>query len=415
MCPTAATIVVVCLGLVLAEMACGSSGPAVKDMALRYFTADEIARGKSYMGGRYVLFGVRSAMTLGFFVLLTFTPLSRALRDLTAAWAGHRPWLTLTLYAACLLLLFRVVLLPLDLYGGYVREHAFGLSTQALGGWFKDWGKGLLLQISLLLPTVNLLYVFIHWSPHRWFIPATGVLGALIIFLTFLAPVVIDPLFHTFTPLKDADLKGRVLRLADRAEIPVEQVLEVDASRRTVKGNAYVTGFGRTKRIVLYDTLLKRSAPDEVEVVLAHEMGHRIHHHIWKGVGLSILGLLFALGIAALLLRWGTAHGLLANPADPAGLPLLVLTLLVLSLATLPLQNAISRHFERQADLAALQLSGNREAYIKVEVDLARSNLSDITPPSWAVLFLYTHPPVLERIALADASPPAHRLGPHLP
>lgn len=404
-----AAIGVLCLGLVLSEMAFGGSVPSTKDMALRYFTPEEIARGKSYMGGRYALFGVGNALSLGFFILLIFTPLGRALRDLAAAWACHRPWLTLTLYAACLLLLYHLVLLPMDLYRGYVREHAYALSTQGLGEWFEDWGKGLLVQVVLLLPTVNVLYLLIRRDPLRWFVPATGILGGLIVLLTFLAPVVIDPLFYTFTPLKDADLKARVLSLADRAGIPVEDVLEVDASRRTVKGNAYVTGFGRTKRIVLYDTLLQRASPEEVEVVLAHEMGHRIHHHIWKGVGLSILGLFFALGIAAFVLRWGTSRGLLTHPADPAGLPLLVLTLLVLSLITLPLRNAISRHFERQADLAALRLSGNHEAYIQAEVNLARSNLSDITPPRWAVLLLYTHPPVLDRIAMAEASPSPHR------
>jgi len=169
-----------------------------------------------------------------------------------------------------------------------------------------------------------------------------------------------------------------------------------------VKANAYVTGFGRTKRIVLYDTLLKRSSADEVEAVLAHEMGHRMYHHIWKGVGLSIVALFVGLGIAALVLRWGTARGLITHPADPAGLPLLALTLFVLSLVTLPVQNAISRHFERQADRTVLELTGNREAHIKVEVDLARANLADVTPPRWAVLLLYSHPPVLERIAIAE-------------
>jgi STE24 endopeptidase len=402
-----ATIGVLCLGLVLSEMTFGGgSVPSTKDMALRYFTPEEIARGKSYMGGRYALFGVRSAVTLGFFILFTFTPLARAFRDLVATWAGHRPWLTLSLYALCLLLIYHLVVLPIDLYRGYFREHVYGLSHQGVGDWFKDWSKGLLLELVLLLPTVNLLYLFIRRDPLRWFLPATGVLGGLILLLTFLAPVVIDPLFQTFTPLQNADLKARVLKLAERAGIPVEQVLEVDASRRTAKGNAYVTGFGRTKRIVLYDTLLKRASPDEVEVVLAHEMGHRIHHHIWKGVGLSILGLFFVLGIAALVLRWGTGRGLLTHPADPAGVPLLVLTLLVLSLVALPLRNAISRHFERQADLAALRLSGSHEAYVQAEVNLARSNLSDVTPPRWAVLLLYTHPPVLERIAVAEASPP---------
>ncbi|MFQ5846137.1 MAG: M48 family metallopeptidase [Candidatus Methylomirabilales bacterium] len=396
-----AAIGVLCLGLLLTTAGLGGSAVPANEVALRYFTPQEIARGKSYMQGRYLLFGVRSAITLAFFLLFTFTPATRTLRDLSAAWAGHRPWLTLTLYAACLLLLFRFILLPLDVYGGYIREHSYGLSTHGLGGWFQDWAKGLFVQGVLLLLTVNVFYLFIRRDPSRWFLPATGVVGGLILLLTFLAPIVIDPLFYTFTPLTDADLKGRVLKLADRAGIAVGQVLEADASRRTVKGNAYVTGFGRTKRIVLYDTLLERASPEEVEVVLAHEMGHRIHHHIWKGVGLSILALFLGLGIAALVLRWGTAQHLLVHPADPAGLPLLVLVLFILSLVTLPLQNAISRGFERQADHAALELSGNPEAYVKVEVDLARSNLADITPPRWAVLLLYTHPPVLERIAVA--------------
>jgi len=397
--PGAALVCVLSLLLASAVMA---GTPGMREAAFKYFTPEEIARGKSYMGGRYLLFGIRSAVQLAFFLLLIFTPASRTLRDLGAAWAGHRPWLALTLYATSLLLLYRLLLLPLELYGGYYREHAYGLSTQGLGGWFRDWGKGLFLQVILLLPTVSLLYLFIRRDPVRWFVPTTVILGALILLLTFLSPVVIDPLFHTFTPLKDADLKGRVIRLAERAGITVEQVLEADASRRTVKANAYVTGFGQTKRIVLYDTLIKRASADEVEAVLAHEMGHRMYHHIWKGVALSVVALFVGLGIAALVLRWGSARGLITHPADPAGLPLLILTLFLLSLVTLPLQNVVSRHFERQADRAALELTGNRQAHIKVEVDLARSNLADITPPRWAVLLLYTHPPVLERIAIAE-------------
>jgi len=389
------------LSLLLASAVMAGT-PGMREAALKYFTPEEIARGQSYMGGRYLLFGIRSVVQLAFFLVLIFAPASRTLRDLSEAWAGHCPWLALTLYAACLLLLYRLLLLPLELYGGYYREHMYGLSTQGLGGWFRDWGKGLLLQVILLLPTVNLLYLFIRRDPLRWFLPAGGVLTVLILVLAFAAPVLIDPLFHTFTPLKDADLKGRVIRLAERAGVAVEQVLEADASRRTVKANAYVTGFGQTKRIVLYDTLLTRASADEVEVVLAHEMGHRMYHHIWKGVGLSVVALFVGLGITALVLRWGSARGLITHPADPAGLPLLILTLLLLSLVTLPLQNVVSRHFERQADRAALELTGNRQAHIKVEVDLARSNLADITPPRWAVLLLYTHPPVLERIAIAE-------------
>jgi STE24 endopeptidase len=393
-----------CAVLLLGSVAVAGP-PGAREEALKYFTPEEITRGKSYMGGRYLLFGVRSSVQVAFLLLLVFTPVGRILRDGAAAWAGHRPWLTLTLYATCLVLFYRFLLLPVDLYGGYVREHVFGLSTQRLGGWFMDWGKGALIQLVLLVPTVHMLYVFIRRDPFRWFLPAGVVLGGLILLFTFLAPVLVDPLFHTFRPLENPALKTRIVTLAERAGIPVEQILVADASRRTVKANAYVTGFGRTKRIVLYDTLLERASPEEVEVVLAHEIGHRMHHHIWKGVGLSILSLFAGLGVAAIALRWGAVRGLYPHPADFAGLPVLLLTLFALSLGTLPLQNAISRRFEREADRAALSLTENREAYVRVEVGLARSNLADVVPPRWAVVLLYTHPPVLERIAIAEAPP----------
>jgi STE24 endopeptidase len=395
-------VALVCMLSLFLTNAVMAEPPEMRETALKYFTPEEIARGQNYMGGRYLLFGIRSAVQLSFLLLFVVTPAGRILRDLCGGWAGHRPWLALTLYAASLLLLYRLLLLPVELYGGYYREHVYGLSTQSLGAWFRDWGKGLLLQAVLLLPTVNLLYLLIRRDPVRWFVPTTAILGALVLLITFLAPVVIDPLFHRFTPLEDPAMRTRILKLAERAGIAIEQVLVADASRRTVKANAYVTGFGQTKRIVLYDTLLKRASADEVEAVLAHEIGHRMYHHIWKGVGLSVVGLLVGLGIAALLLRWGSARGLITHPADPAGLPLLALTLFGLSLVALPVQNAISRHFERQADRAALELTGNRAAYVKVEVNLARSNLADVTPPRWAVLLLYTHPPVLERIAIAE-------------
>jgi STE24 endopeptidase len=392
----------VCLLSLFLTNAVIAETPGMRETALKYFTPEEIARGQSYMGGRYLLFAIRSAVQLSFLLLLIVTPAGRILRDLCAEWAGHRPWLALTLYAASLLLVYRLLLLPVELYGGYYREHVYGLSTQDLDAWFRDWGKGLLLQAILLLPAVNLLYLLIRRDPVRWFVPTTAVFAALILLLTFLAPVLIDPLFHRFTPLEDPAMRTRILKLAERAGIAIEQVLVADASRRTVKANAYVTGFGQTKRIVLYDTLLERASADEVEVVLAHEIGHRMYHHIWKGVGLSVVALFVGLGIAALVLRWGSARDLISHPADPAGLPLLALTLLVLSLVALPVQNAISRYFERQADRAALELTGNRTVHIKVEVDLARSNLADITPPRWAVLLFYTHPPVLERIAIAE-------------
>jgi STE24 endopeptidase len=219
-----------------------------------------------------------------------------------------------------------------------------------------------------------------------------------------LAPVVIDPLFHTIRPLRDADVRQRVLDLAGRAGVPVDQVYEVDASRRTRKANAYFTGLGRTKRIVLYDTLLAGSGPEEVELVLAHEIGHWRRAHIWKGIGLSLLGMGIALWCGARVLEWAARRGAfhLAGPADVAGLPLFLFVLLVMHLASLPIQTGISRHFEREADRTSLELTGNAAAFIRSEVQLARSNLADLAPPRPVVWLLYTHPPVAERIRMAE-------------
>jgi len=227
---------------------------------------------------------------------------------------------------------------------------------------------------------------------------------------------VIDPLFNTIRPLQDAALRQRVLALADHAGLAVEQVYEADASRRTKKGNAYFTGLGATKRIVLYDNLVARSDPAAVELVLAHEMGHWKHAHIWQGIGLALVGMAVLLWCGARVLAWAAEQRAfhLFGPADVAGLPLFLLVLFVLNLVGLPIQNAVSRHFERQADWTSLELTGNPAAFIRAEVDLARSNLADLNPPRPVVWLLYTHPPVAERIRMADAfaaepSPPPLR------
>jgi STE24 endopeptidase len=272
--------------------------------------------------------------------------------------------------------------------------------------------------ISLVLAVTlgSLLALLWRRYPGRWVMPAWVLGGLAVILLVALAPVVIDPLFNTIRPLQDAALRQRVLALADRAGLAVEQVYEADASRRTKKGNAYFTGLGATKRIVLYDNLVARSDPAAVELVLAHEMGHWKHAHIWQGIGLALVGMAVLLWCGARVLAWAAEQRAfhLFGPADVAGLPLFLLVLFVLNLVGLPIQNAVSRHFERQADWTSLELTGNPAAFIRAEVDLARSNLADLNPPRPVVWLLYTHPPVAERIRMADAfaaapSPPPLR------
>jgi STE24 endopeptidase len=223
------------------------------------------------------------------------------------------------------------------------------------------------------------------------------------------APVLIDPLFNTFTPLPEGDLRNRVKALAERAGVEAGEILEADASRRTVKANAYVTGVLGTTRIVLYDTLSRAADREAQEVVVAHELGHWRAGHIWKGIGLSAAGLfgllwlLWAVERMALRLPWLGLTG----AGDPAALPLLLGIAMVTLLLTAPVQHAVSRAFEREADAASLELAGKQEAFIQAEVALARVNRADLTPPAWAVFWFYTHPPVLERIAMGEAFRPA--------
>jgi STE24 endopeptidase len=370
-----------------------------------YFTPEDVARGHSYMGGRYWLVAAGTSIRLAVLLILVATSASATLRNLAVRLAPAHPAVAVAIYVGLLALLFELLSLPLGYYAGFVREHAFGLSTQTWSAWLLDRAKATLITLVLAVPLGSLLALLWRRYPGRWVLPAWALAGGVMLLLVALAPVVIDPLFNTIRPLRDPDVSQRVLALAGRAGIPVDQVYEMDASRRTRKGNAYFTGLGHTKRIVLYDTLLTGTSPDEVELVVAHEIGHWKRAHIWKGIGLSLLGMGFALWCGARVLGWAARRGAfhLAGPADVAGLPLFLLVLFVLNLVSLPLQNGISRIFERQADQTSLELTGNATAFIRSEVQLARSNLADLTPPPAVVWLLYTHPPVAERIRMAEA------------
>ena len=401
---TAALGVALLLALCLAAAAGRAAVPAPAAEAARYFTPQEILRGRAYTRGREVLALAGLGLRLAALAILVFTPLSAALRDAALAW-GRRPWAAGLLYGALVLALLLAARFPLALYGGFLRERTWGLGTQSFAAWLADYAKGALLLAAIVLPAASGLWGLMRAAPRGWPWVAGAATALLAAALTFLAPVVIDPLFHSFRPLQDPALERDVRALAARAGLPVDQVLEADASRRTTKTNAYFTGLGGTRRIVLYDTLVRTAPPDEVRMVVAHEMGHWRHHHIWKGIGLGAAAGFLAWGIAAWVLRWAAARPAfrLAGPDDLAGLALIVLVLVVLDAATLPLQNAVSRAFEREADRTSLELTGDPAAFIRGEVTLARTNLAEVAPPRPMVWLLYTHPPVLERIAAAEA------------
>ncbi|MCK6630623.1 MAG: M48 family metallopeptidase [Anaerolineae bacterium] len=310
------------------------------------------------------------------------------------------------LLCLCFVVLFNLALsllyLPFNFYRSFTVGHQFGLSTLIALGWFGDWAKSLLINLSLDGLTWTGLYGLMRWLPRRWPLPA-GV--ALVLFtgvMVLLEPVLITPLFYQVRPLEDAQLRARILALADRAHMQVDSVEVIDASAKTTTVNAYFTGFGGAQRIVLYDTLLRDYTPDQIEVVLAHEMGHWYYQHVLLSiVGIGAAGWLGLFALQWLLHRTWRWLGL-NGPADIAGLPFVLAVFTLVSYLALPFETGISRFAERQADHFALATSQKPQAVIELFEQFAVQNLSLVEPPAWEKVIFYTHPSLAERIRMAE-------------
>jgi STE24 endopeptidase len=366
----------------------------------RFFTEDQITRANQYQGPRYVAFAVGTAVGLAVLAVLAFTPAGDLLLRPVRSW----PW---PLAAAASVLLTMVVLtlarLPVSIWRGYFHERAWGFSTQSVAGWFGDWGKALALSVGISALVLTGLIALIRLLPRAWPVAAAVAGAAVVVVLSYLAPVLFEPLFNRFAPLEDRELAAELMGLADRAGVPVREVLVADASRRTTKENAYVSGIGATRRLVVYDTLLERAARDEVALVVAHELGHRREHHVEWATLVGAVATGAGVLVLWLLLRSDSVLGAAraAGPGDPRIVPLVILMATVLNLVTLPPSNWISRRFERAADRFALDLTGDREAYVRTERGLALRNLADLDPGPLTYRLLFTHPAPAERVALA--------------
>ena len=290
---------------------------------------------------------------------------------------------------------------PLDVVAGFILPRRAGLLTQGFGSWLADRAKGLAIGGVLGLLAVQIVYGLLRWSPDHWWLWASGILAAGIALLTAVVPIWLVPLFYRLTPLEDLALRSRVLALAARMGVRAAAVAVADFSRKGRTANAAVVGLGRTRRILVSDTLLREFPIEEVEVVLAHELGHHARRHLMKGLlvqGALVLGALWA---ADRVLRAGTGALGLAGPADPAGLPLFALALTALGLLTTPLVAAWSRRLEREADRVALEVSGAPDAFISAMERLGRLNLAERQPGRLRELLFATHPSIEARIAVA--------------
>ena len=339
-------------------------------------------------------------------IVFLFSGLSARIRDFAHARARGRygrMFFYLTVYS----LIGFVLSFPLDVYQGFLHEHQYGLSNQTFPAWFAEElkGLGLGLVFSAVIPIVMLAYLAIEKVRLWWVALAVGSVPV-VVMLTLLQPLVIDPMFNTFTPLRDQQLKQQIVDLAAKAGIPGRNVYEVDKSAQTKKYNAYVNGFGASQRIVLWDTTLKGMSTDEILFVMGHEMGHYRLGHIWKGIAFfSVLafGLFFAAGammtwaVARFGPRWG-----FRELHDVASIPLFALTLGLAGFVAQPLVNVYTRTIEHEADTFGLEVTRTNDAAARAFIKLGSQNKSNPDPPLLIEWFDYSHPPLLDRVRYAN-------------
>jgi STE24 endopeptidase len=367
--------------------------PAPVDVAPRaYFSAAELAKARDYRDGQLWLYGARVAIELGLLVLVVRRP-PRRLLD------ARRPVLAGAAAAAALSAALTLATLPVSAISRE-RGKNVGLVTQSWGGWAGDVAKGLVIGATFTAAGGALLVISLRRFGRGWWLPGTGLVVAFGVATALAAPVVLDPLFNTFTRLPDGALRSEVLDLAQRSDVRVGEVYEVDASRRTTAANAYVGGLGPTKRVVLYDTLLRDFTPGEVRLVVAHELGHQHYRDVPRG--LLFLAVVAPFGMLAAA-RVGERLTPAGHERGPAAVPAVALALAVLAPAVGTISNQLSRAVEARADSFAMELTGDPEAQIAFQRRIAVQNVADPDPPVLVRFLLGTHPSTMQRIGQALA------------
>jgi len=343
------------------------------------------------------------AVSFGFLIVLLVTGWTKTLSGLATRMAPDRYWLDLFFYVMFLSVISKILGFALDFYG-FRLEHRFNLSNQRLFSWLKDEFKGWVLGLVMATVLAEIVYALIRTSPQYWWIIGWLIFMGLFVFFAQIAPVVLFPLFYKFAPLQNDELKARLMRLGERAGTRVRGVYEWKLSEKSKKANAALTGLGNTRRIILADTLLQNYSDDEIEAVLAHELGHHVHGHMVKMIVVQALVTLAGFWAANAVLRYAIdEQGMFQHLADFANLPLLALVASGLSLLLMPALNAYSRFTERQADLYCWKCVADVTPYISAMEKLARQNLSESHPSRLVELLFHSHPPISKRIAAAEA------------
>ncbi|WP_019533816.1 M48 family metalloprotease [Paenibacillus ginsengihumi] len=368
-----------------------------------FLTAEQLASSGTINAVRNIVFFLSYPWEWGLYVILLCGGFARRWRDRLEAPAVPR-LLRLPAYVLLLNAVSLAAFLPLNVVS-YSMSRAYGISTQPVASWLRD--KAVSFGINtLLMIAVTAVAFWIIGKGGRWWLKLWLLSVPFTLFMMYIQPVVIDPLYNQFSRLSSPELERKILDLAAKAHIPADRVYEVDMSEKTNALNAYVNGIGGSLRIVLWDTTLKRLDEPEILLIMAHEMGHYVMHHLeWSAAG-AVVSSFFMLWIGSSVLLWtirrkGGAWGI-RGPSDPTALPLILLLASVVSFATLPVSNYVSRQAERAADNYAFELLGQTDGAAGMYQKLAASSLSEVNPPLLVKLFRSTHPSIVERIVNAE-------------
>jgi STE24 endopeptidase len=370
----------------------GLPSPAAADGV---FTAEQVAKAEEFSRWARVWGWSSLAVSVAVACWLGFSSVGKRLVErLPGPW-----WVRVVLGVGLLALIGRLATLPLG-YLMYRHLRDYGLSTQSTVEWLVDVGKGVGVGV---VGTSLVLLVLVgcarRWQ-RAWPAVAGGILAVVVLLASFVYPLLVEPVFNNFKPLPDGSLRTQILELADREGVDVDQVLVADASRRTTTLNAYVSGFGGTRRVVVYDNLVDDLPQDEALSVVAHELAHARHRDVLTGSLLGAAGAVFATGLLAVLLS-ALGDRRRVSPGDPAVVPLVLALVALGGLVASPVQNTVSRQIETRADVDALETTGDADAFVAMQRQLALRSFSDPSPPAWSQFWFGSHPTTLQRIAIA--------------
>ena len=386
-----------------------SGGPMPVDPGAG-LTAEQVRRAEAFAGALRPASLISLVLGLGASAVLGLTRLGARLVFRVAAPFGGSWIAQVLLGVGALAVLGRLVTLPVSAYAEVVR-HRYGLSTRGWGLWLRDVAVATAISAVVTALLLGSFLWLVRRAPRTWWAWSAGVAAGFVVVGSFLYPVVFEPAFNRFEPLPAGELRTDLLALAEESGVPVRDVLVSDASRRTTALNAYVSGIGATRRIVVYDTLLDELPDEQIESIVAHELGHVVHRDVLTGTLIGALGAAAATALLGWLLTWTPLLRRVgaSGPGDPRVVPLVLFLLAAGGVLATPLQNAVSRQVEARADLHALDSTRDPDAFVQMQRKLAVTNISDPDPPAAWHWFFGSHPSTAQRVAFAQAWAPADR------